>query len=43
MSDPQIQRYFCGEDSQGAEGAQAPQGHQQGQRVEGRTPAWRMN
>lgn len=39
MCDVQIQRHFCGEDSQGAEGAEAPQGHQQGQRVKGTTPA----
>lgn len=37
MCDSQIQRYFCGEDSQGAQGAKAPQSHQQSQRVKGTT------
>lgn len=31
----QIQRYFCGEDSQGAQGAETPESHQQGQGVKG--------
>lgn len=35
----QIQRYFGGEDSQGAKGAETPESHQQGQGVKGTTLA----
>lgn len=35
----QIQRYFCGEDSQGAEGAETSESHQQSKGVKGRTVA----
>lgn len=31
----QVQRHQCGEDLAGSEGAQAPEGHQQGQGAEG--------
>lgn len=35
----QIQCYFCGEDSQGAEGAETSESHQQSKGVEGTTVA----